>query len=570
MGSQSGESVPNCEEGENGGQSGAPMLGGGGQSQEGGMSTSDGGDGTPARSNRHNLAKMSRGQLLTVLWRKFLDKEDSTISSLRGLLYKYQRDVYDALASNTAKRFVILCRRRRGKSFTLLVYAIEQCFNNKKFMVRYAAPTQRQLEKIIHPIVQTILEYCPRDERPKWNGQKGCYVFPQTKSELHLAGTDGGNAENLRGTASHLNILDEAGSASDLDYIVKSILAPQTMTTGGRTLLASTPSVSPEHPFKTMYLAAKVKGNTIERSIYDDRKMGVIDDDTWADCVEDSGGERTTHFRREYGIEFVVEEHLAIIPEWQEQIIAAKSDPAKSPIVSDPPILPQHYGYLDKYTSLDVGTVHWTVALFGVYDFDNATLHIEDEWFMRGSMMTTEKIANGIKEKEKALWNGQKPRKRICDSNNKQLLQDMRHLHQLSIQAVQKTRSGSSGALEAMVNRLRQFVRQGRLTVHPRCKLLITTLESGIWNDTRREFKVLGDVSDQTGEDGAVSGIGHSDAIASLMYMIRHIDEHHNPIPAYLGTSNATHYYPDGTPRDPGHLVGNKGHSAVKEIFKRS
>jgi hypothetical protein len=75
-------------------------------------------------------------------------------------------------------------------------------------------------------------------------------------SEIHIAGCDNGNAENLRGHESDLNLIDEAGFIDDLEYVLKDILMPQTLTTGGRTIISSTPPRTPAHYFQRLCMEA--------------------------------------------------------------------------------------------------------------------------------------------------------------------------------------------------------------------------------------------------------------------------------------------------------------------------
>jgi hypothetical protein len=65
------------------------------------------------------------------------------------------------------------------------------------------------------------------------------------------------------------------------------------------------------------------------------------------------------------------------------------------------------------------------------------------------------------------------------------------------------------------------LVDAGRLIVHPRCKLLIQTLKNGIWDKNRQEFA------------HSEIGLGHMDALASLIYLHMAFEAYYavNPIP---------------------------------------
>jgi hypothetical protein len=62
------------------------------------------------------------------------------------------------------------------------------------------------------------------------------------------------------------------------------------------------------------------------------------------------------------------------------------------------------------------------------------------------------------------------------------------------------------------------MVAEGRIIVHPRCKQLAGCLEFGVWDEKRRKFE-------------RTETLGHFDALAALIYLVRNLDVHTNPIP---------------------------------------
>ncbi len=70
------------------------------------------------------------------------------------------------------------------------------------------------------------------------------------------------------------------------------------------------------------------------------------------------------------------------------------------------------------------------------------------------------------------------------------------------------------------------LVDAGRLIVHPRCKLLIQTLKNGVWDKNREEFA------------HSEIGLGHMDALASLVYMNMGFQPWYNQNPIPLDVSN--------------------------------
>lgn len=368
--------------------------------------------------------------------------------------------------------------------------------------MRFAAPTGKALKKITMPIFKMLLKDCPEGLKPEYKVQEQVWVFPNG-SEIHMAGTDNGNAESLRGTASDLNLIDEAGFASDLEYVVQDILMPQTLTTGGKTLLASTPPKTPAHDFTEIARECEVEGFLTKLTIHDNAS---IDDKTKERYCKEAGGENSTTWRREYLCEDVVDEDLAIIPEWKDEYVRE--------IPKD-----EFYYYYHKYVGMDLGRVDNTELVFGTYLFKPAILYIEDELCMGGASWTTVTLKDAIFKKEAELWDEQKPFRRVSDNNNPHLIQDLSSLHNCYFMETDKE------SLEAMVNEVRLLVNEGRLIVHPRCVRTRGALKYGIWDEKRRQFE-------------RSKAYGHFDALAALIYLVRNLAKHSNPIPVTHGHEN--------------------------------
>jgi hypothetical protein len=89
-------------------------------------------------------------------------------------------------------------------------------------------------------------------------------------------------------------------------------------------------------------------------------------------------------------------------------------------------------------------------------------------------MFTTNKLAELVKEKEAEYIKLNKTRiRRIADNSNLNMLADLARDHKLPFAAVQKKGNKETNAKEWMVNQTRQFIKAGKLIIHPRCKMLI-------------------------------------------------------------------------------------------------
>ena len=156
----------------------------------------------------------------------------------------------------------ILASRRLGKSFELIMEAVEMCVTDPHSMVKYVCPQLKMVKEIVLPNMRIILEDCPVDMKPEWKENDKKYIFPNG-SEIKFAGTDNGSHESLRGGSSTLCIVDEAGFCDHLDYVVYSILAPTTDTTDGKIILISTPSKSSSHEFITKFINPSKAAGTL-------------------------------------------------------------------------------------------------------------------------------------------------------------------------------------------------------------------------------------------------------------------------------------------------------------------
>ena len=429
--------------------------------------------------------------------------------------------MYDRETGSSSLFWVDNCSRRLGKSYRLIIRAIEVALRQPESQIRYAAPTQKALKKIVRPLFGKICKDAPPDCRPIFNQQEGSYMFPN-KSEIHIAGVNNGHGEDLRGTEAHLAIVDEAGFIDDLEYLVGDILMPQLLTTNGKMILSSTPSRTPAHPFRKYCMRAMKENCYSEYDIY----QAGYPPEVIERFRKESGGENSTTWKREYLCQFVVDESYAIIPEWRPEYEKA--------IPRD-----DYFQFYHLYEFMDMGVKDKTVVIFAYYDFLNARLVIEGEVVMHGPQMTTEKLAAAIKQKELQLWGGRKVYRRIADNNNPLMLLDLGSLHGMHFMPTQKDgKTERTTILEAMVNELRIQVGSGRVVVNPSCTETIGCLKFGIWDEHRTTFE-------------RVEEFGHFDALAALIYGNRNIDRNTNPIPGNLNVNPHTHYILPSAGRDP-------------------
>lgn len=461
--------------------------------------------------------------------KEVLIKESWFRGNLKFKLHEGQKIIKTALENSKSQLFVANCSRQWGKSYLMASECVSKAIKNPKSKIKYGTAFLTDLTEFIIPTFEKILEDCPQEIKPKYKTQGSKFVFPNG-SEIKLIGLDK-NPNGLRGNTIDLIVIDECGFVENLDYLYRSVIVPATTHRPNcKIIFISTPPSTPAHSFLDYVQKAEAEGSYCKFDIFSNP---LINEETIERLKKESGGENSTTWKREYLCEFVTDQDLKIIPEWNStNADSFVKESSRNEL----------YNYYHKYVGMDLGVKDFTACIFGYYDFLNAKLVIEDEFTMNGPSMTTEKLKNEILKKESELWGEAKPFRRISDNNNPLLLQDLGSLHGLHFISTDKD------TLEVMINELRLLINRGGLEINPRCKQLIGCLSYGVWDKSKKSF--------------ARSGVyGHYDHLAALIYLVRNLDQRTNPIPATHGVSIHTHHIPAIKEQ-------TKTKQAIKSLFK--
>lgn len=476
------------------------------------------------------------------------------LGDLRYKLDANQRGLYEEIHACPRKRFVLECARRLGKSYLLCLMAVEVCLKKPRARVVYGAPTNKEVAEIIVPIIEDICVDAPAEVRPQFNTQSGHYEFPNGAVVVLFGCDDKRKANRGRGPGADFVVIDEAGFIAILAYVLHSIVNPQTLTTGGRVLIASTPSDEPDHDFTRIAEQAEADGNFAHRVITDNPRLTAAQ---IAEYVENEARDlgmsveeykASDTYQREHLAKRVVDRTLIVMGEdWsavREQAMAEVERPQ----------------FFDAYTVFDMGGVDPHAFLFGYWDFAKACLVIEDELLLREGQ-NTEQLVTLAKEKEKELWGTSKwdgtlralhaekadetfllhlppwlrekireseaaplqPYLRVCDSAT-QVATDLAVLHGISFVPTEKTDKWS------YVNEYRVACRAGRVKIHPRCRNLDRHQRQTVWlNHHRHDYKR------KNGE--------HGDLLDCAVYMWRNVRKSRNPVPVGFGLDPATQHW---------------------------
>lgn len=429
---------------------------------------------------------------------------------LEYLLDETQRQIRQALRDGTERKFMLLCSRRLGKSYTLIVEDIETAVKTPGSRILYLAPYAKDAADIVRDIAAPMLQDCPEELKPRYLAQDRAYEFANG-SLLRFKGVNNDGWDALRGGAADLVILDECGSMDNLSYGLQSVVMPMVMTTGGRILLATTPPKTPGHDSATVYEDLASRGQVVTFTILDNPR---ISDDVKAEFLREAGEKdedipgilagttkaKTTTALREYFCEFVTDAASKVLPEFDSE--------AEADIVIErlrPP-------FFDGYVAMDPGMQDRTGILFAYLDFIRGKIVIEDELLLHQA--TTLTIAEQIRSTEARIWAGKEPYKRVSDVDLR-LIADLRQLNDLRFNAIQK--QDSLGA----VNFVRNLIQTRQIEINPRCKHLIRQMKNAIWNNKVTDFARAGEKSLD----------GHYDLVAALKYLCRGVDFSRNPYP---------------------------------------
>lgn len=427
---------------------------------------------------------------------------------LRYLLRPSQRIIYDNRQTcKNSRKYVFCCGRGWGKSFLLFTSCIETALRYPGSDSVFVAPVQRKVAEYLEPIARDAFRQCPEELKPRFFTADLVYKFPNG-SRIIVCGSNQKAFDNIRGGTFKKAAVDEGAYHDYLIELIERVLMPALNKGNGDLELGSTPP-DVEHPFDQRYCTEAELGNYyFHATIYDAGYPvnQIAEFKREAGWIEAEHRWKSPAHELTWRIEYMAERGLrnpekTIIPGWDDKYIqSVKHD--------------SYYPFFFKCVSLDVGTKHdLSVALFGYYHYLNAQLVIEDEFQLSGPDFTTLRLSAAIKVKENMLWGSQKPVIRVSDISDIQA--DLNITHNLPFVSISKLE------LHAMVNRLNLLVNSGRVIVNPKCKLLIQTLKNGIWDKNREEFAY------------SEIGLGHMDAIASLIYMNLAFESwyNQNPIP---------------------------------------
>lgn len=434
-----------------------------------------------------------------------LSENTSIVLWERGILtwklWPQQKPIYDTVRQlpRNVQTVVFLCARQFGKSVLVSILAIEDCLQNPDIIVLIIGPSIKQTRAIVRPRMKLITKDAPSGLIRHVKSEDTWYF--SNGSELKLGGFETNSAAQ-RGKTIYKIYIEETGDSDGDDYIdfMRSDLAPAlTHSAHAQIIHATTLPKIPDHPFVLETIPeAEMSGALFKFTIKDNKKLSQ---DKYDQCVKICGGENTTAFRREYLCEQVRDESMILAPEFEEGLHVKEC------------IKPDYAFY---WLSGDTGIIRdLNVFHLWCYDFKRAKKLVLDERWFKPDIGTGEMVARLLE-----MEGVHKPSRHI--DTDARLRLDLAGQHNYPSNLPRKDE------LEATVNQVRVELKTLSVEINPKCKLLITTLRSGTFNNTRTDL-------------ARTTTLGHMDAFMSFAYGLRHVNNA-NPYPAYGGALPHTHY----------------------------
>lgn len=381
----------------------------------------------------------------------------------------------------TTREALVFCSRRYGKSFLACVLALEDCLRTPNANVLFVGPSIKQTLDIIRLLLPEILADCPKGlvspskSEKRWHFKNG--------SQLMLAGFDTA-AESIRGLRANSIYLEESGSSDPetFDYVVKSVLYPTLMHSRGKIVHLTTPALTIDHPLHTQTIPSTSSNGAFFR--YTIRDNPLLTEEIIEAEIDSLGGYDSAHTKRELFCEIVKDEHIIVVPQFDDR-----------KHVVDVSVPDDAYYWIAG----DVGGVRdKSVFLLCAYDYSLDKVCIVREVVADPQTPTSEIVRRALE------MEGGRTLSRFVDAPG-QLFVDLAATYNYSCFPPEKLE------FEHNIHRLQTAFWKDQVLVNPACKLLITTLRSGQLNKQRTDFSRTRDM-------------GHCDALAALVYGLRHAD----------------------------------------------
>lgn len=442
--------------------------------------------------------------------------------------------------------------RQFGKDFGMGTLGVSACLKRRRqTRIVYAAPTREMLKELIMPTMLDIFSDCPPALLPEeiakgtFGRSADALTWPWG-ARIVFVGVDL-HPDRLRGPATYGVLFTECAFTPNLVDLMDGVIMPQLLTIPEAwVVMASTPPVTPAHPWTTKYIPeAKARGMYAKKVITDNPRLSPQQVEA---AIKTLGGRDSTRVRRELFCEHITESSAVVVSEFSEANIIPDDYPTPE--------------YRDCFTTLDPGIVHAAGACFGFFDFAKDRLIIEGDFAAKGK--NTRALSHMLRAREWQLWGivPEKPESMTDKAWETELAMIRSYFYKGIEPPTKPVLSLRSGALrpapfarysdtaaqliadlsvehglvfsaaakddmEAAVNAYRLRIQEGRILFKRRAVNAINHTQNGLWNKARTRF--------------AENSDGHFDCLPAMIYLNRMMPWGRNPNPP-ISYSNRTHH----------------------------
>jgi hypothetical protein len=391
------------------------------------------------------------------------------------MLRPEQVEVLELLRAMPPGLAVFNLSRRFGKTTTCVTYCNEEAIRTVQH-IRYATAFLTDLEGFLLPIFEQVLSDCPQSLRPSYHKSSKTWKY-RHGSTIKLIGVDK-NPNGLRGNNMDILVMDESAFIRNLRTLYTSIIVPATMKRKFKLIFPSTPPESPEHFWASELVPrAKKLGNYVHKTIDD---ISDLDPKERQRLLDEVGGEFSTTARREFFGEIIADSERAVASTFHEGLHVQRHEPELC--------FWQLFG--------DTGGVRdKTVILKGTF------CHRIKKIVVRSELVFENNTPTPVISEEIKRVHGQMP---IALDASGQTLID---LGSLGIHAALPQKDEFAAGIQL----LNRAFFNCEIIIHPDCEFLIKSLRGGLFNRQRTDYERSRE-------------LGHLDAIAALIYLIRSID----------------------------------------------
>ena len=453
--------------------------------------------------------------------------------SIKHLLYKEQRKIYDLVFDSKERECGFYSSRKIGKTACLLMIFYEYCWKNQGHLTRIVLSDQSHAVDIVEPLIDEFMDkVIPKDMQPRYMLSKKKFIF-SNGSIIQLNGGHPDNIEKAAGPFCHLMALDEiAVWKGDVRHALYDILYPQgTLTKMKKIFTCSSPKKISSYYIQNIHPGLQKRNVLVSLTIDECPFMPKEEVD---ELAKQFGGRDSPEFRRQYLCELIADTNLLITPEFSEELHVIKE--INKFITWGTQKVPLKFQY---FVVADTGTTRDnTFILLGFFNHHTHELIIEDELVLEINYIErkidTEKKAKAIISMRDGITDHYDELRGIdvvidaWPSEHTDYVTKYDIIHSWPRKG--KTTEENIGHLKTALN-------MNKIKISSKCVKLIWDLKYCVWKDNDNVNREIDRISDDKTRYKT-----HGDGLMALVYMLRAVNWDFSPYENQKLTLRNTQY----------------------------